>query len=706
MKTQLKQPVLGESFLTDQDSPPEASSALETHRRPAIRVLAALRGFTRKYRNPAAEGERELPSAAQPPPLTADMEGARFDAGRAWITALIGLFMVPGLIAIAAADEISARGGNYNDSVTLFFTGLLTIFAPAAIRALTRNVNRRERFALIIAIGLALYAVKVIGSPRAFTFIDEYIHLRNTQNILATHHLFGLNPLLPAAAYYPGLGAACAGLVDLTGLSPFVSGLLIIGAARLLISACLFLIVERVTKSSVVAAGASLIYAANPMFLFWSSSFSYENLALPLAAFVIWWIWRTRGETSRLTIVVTIITIVAITVTHHVSAFALSALLGAWWLGEQLFRRSDPSRHRIGAMALVAASTSLGWFFLVARPAQNYLFGENILPALQQIGAVISGHAKPRHPYSATGGTGDPAWYVLAGFAALVLIVLALLPALYKACRIAFGWRKPGADGRRAVNVPLIIAMAMAAAFPVSQLLRLTTDGDTLAARSSEYLFTGLGCILALLADQRIQSRRLVAGLRAVVAAAVITVVLVGAATIGTPYLGLLPEAANPPGYPLLVQPDVIQASEWAREHLGINQTFAVGLIDSQALATYGDQDTISYNAWPIFLSSTMSDTVVAAIKTQQIRYVFVDWRMTHGIPVTPGNYYFSPWEPAAGTYTRPLPAAMLQKFATTDCAGLIYNSGLIKIFDVSRIENGSCLPASATPASSGQVSS
>ena len=33
----------------------------------------------------------------------------------------------------------------------------------------------------------------------------------------------------------------------------------------------------------------------NPMFLFWSAQFAYEGLALPLAAFIVWWISRTRG---------------------------------------------------------------------------------------------------------------------------------------------------------------------------------------------------------------------------------------------------------------------------------------------------------------------------------------------------------------------------------------------------------------------------
>jgi hypothetical protein len=685
VKTQSTPVVQGETLTLGEDPPPAASLAPAAYRR-TINTRTMLAGFAGKFRNPASDG-------------------TGFDPGRAWITALIGLFMVPGLVAVAAADEISVHGGDYSAAVALFFAGLTTIFAPAAIRVLTRNVTRQERFALVIALGLAFYGVKIVGSPTSFTFFDEYIHVRNTQNILATHHLFGLNPLLPSASYYPGLGAACAGLVNLTGLSTFVSGLLIIGAARILISACFFLIAEKMTGSSVAAAGASLLYAANPMFLFWSASFSYENLALPLAAFVLWWISRTRDETNRLVPVITVIAIVAVTVTHHISAFALTTLLGAWWLAETLFRRSDPGRRRvIGAMALVAGSTSVAWFFLVARPAEYYLFGENILPILQEIGGLLSGRVPPRQPYAAGGVVADPIWYVLAGFAALALIVLALLPALYRALRTVLGSRSLSADGRRGINVALIIAMVMAAAFPASQLIRLTANGDTIAGRSSEYLFTGLGCVLALLAEKRLQSARVTTWVRSLLGGILVTIVLIGTTTIANAYTQLLPEAANPPGYPWQVQPGAIKASEWAREHLGGDQNFAVDAIDSQALATYGDEDTISYDAWPIFLNNTMNNAVVDTIKTEKVRYLFVDWLMTRGIPANPGNYYFSPWEPQAGQYTHPLPAVMLAKFASTDCARLIYDSGLIQIFDVTSIENGSCLPGAAAPASSGWV--
>jgi hypothetical protein len=712
VKVESRPSARGEIPTFRQAPPPAFSRAPNPVQRSTIKPLLAPNGFARKPQNLIIHHDDHLAETKQVRHPATSRRTRKLDLAHSWIIALIGLYTALGLMLVEVADQTSVRSGNYNDAVILFFAGLIAIFAPVAVRVLSRDVVRQERFALIILLGLALYAVKIIGSPTSFTFIDEYIHLRNTQNILDTHHLFGLNPLLPTAAYYPGLGAVCAGLIDLTGLSPFVSGLIVIGASRLLITACLFFIAERATKSSVAAAGASLMYAANPMFLFWSSSFSYEDLALPLAAFVVWWIARTRGETARLVSPITLIAIAAVTVTHHIAAFALTVVLGAWWLAEFLFRRPDTRRREVGRMALVIGLASSAWFFIVARPATSYLFGENILPALQQMGAVVSGHAKPRHLYSGGGAPASPEWYMMAGFAAVALIVLALPPALYRAWSIAFQRQGANLYRNRGLNIALIIAMVIAAAFPVSQLPRLTTEGGAISSRSSEYLFTGLGCVLGLLAEKAIRSRRAklkrmnfpaMPWLRTLVAASAVTVVLIGEASIASSYTELLPEASNPPGYPWMVQPDVIRASEWARVHLGINQHFAVGIVDSQALATYGEQDTLTESSWPIFLNTAMNDTVVNTIRTIKVRYLFVDWRMTNGIPTNPGDYYFSPWEPLSGKYTRPMPAVMLRKFTTTDCSRLIYTSGPIQIFDVTRIENGSCIPSAARTAHNAQ---
>ena len=622
----------------------------------------------------------------------------RFDVP--WMSFVL-LCTVLGLASIEFADVASRRGyGNVNASV-LFWFGLVLIFAPITGRALMRDTQRRERLTLVLLLGAALYGVKVLGSPNAFTYIDEYIHVRSTQDILRTHHLFASNPLLPTASYYPGLGTLTASLADLSGLSVFTSGLIIIGVARVLISACVFLVAERVTGSSRSAAGASVIYAANPMFLFWSASFSYENLALPLAAFTIWWVGRTRQATLRPALIGAVIAIAAVSVTHHVVSFALAALLTAWWLAERLARNPHPARRSVGLLALVAMAASLSWFFLVAKPAHAYLIGD-VSVALRQTGSLILGHTAPRQLY-ANGGSSAPTWQTWAGFAAVGIILLALPPALYRA------WK-------RRDHVSIAIAIIVAVCFPLTLVPRLAPDAVAISARSWEYVFIGLGCVLGLLAKdaswprhrrekQWTKLRALVGWRRTAVATALVTLVFVGDVTIGTASSQLLPESSHPQGYPWSVQPDVIDASTWARDHLGINQRFAANAIDSLALATYGEQDTVSEKSiWPIFFSQTMGSTVVDTIRSQQVRYLLVDSRMTKGFPPT-GGYYFSSLEPGAAQFKSVFPATDLKKFNSAPCTRVIYSSGPLQILDVSRIADGSCTPGSVPHSGDGGAS-
>jgi hypothetical protein len=612
-----------------------------------------------------------------------------------------------GLALTAAANNASFHGLNYDNALILFFLGLTFIFAPAALRVLMRDVDRRERLILVVILGAALYVVKVLGSPNAFTFSDEYIHLRNTLDILRTHHLFQFNPLLTTASYYPGLGAAAAGLVSLTGLSIFVSGLLVIGAARILISACFFLIAERMTGSALAAAAASLVYAANPMFLFWSASFSYEDLALPLAAFVVWWLSRTRDQAERLTPIVTVVTIAAVTVTHHVSGFALTILLGTWWLAERLTKEAKASRRSVGFMFLIAGSAVLTWFYLVARPAASYLVGGNIAPALQQAASVALQHDKSRQLFG--GGPKIPEWYMLAGFFSYGILLFALPFGLYR----AWNWlrarkiRFKAGYTSRAGYAPIAVAIVMATAFPFSLLPRFTASGGAVSSRSAEYIFTGLGCVLALFAEQVTRRRhggprRLSTGpkfstwCRTLVIAGMVTLVFLGDVTVGTTFTELLRESSHPRGDPWTVQPDVIDASDWARVNLGINRHFAANVMDSFALATYGEQDTISDDdVWPIFFADTLNSSVVQLIRAARVSYLFVDWRMTEGPPPASLGYYFSPYETSRGE-EGPLASIALRKFASSPCARLVYASGPIQIFDVSRIENGSCVPSMA----------
>jgi hypothetical protein len=615
---------------------------------------------------------------------------------------IVAMCTALGLASIQVANQRAFHGANYGTALIFFWTGLGLIFLPITLCLIMRGTARAERIALVLLLGAAFYVVKIEGSPYTFTFNDEYIHLVNTYHILDTHRLFQYNSLLPTAAYYEGLAALNASLVNLTGLSTFVSGLIIIGVGRVIISACFFLVAEKVTGSARAAGVASLVYAANPMFMFWSSTFSYEDLGLPLAFFGVWWLSRTRNTGVRTSQLITATAICAVIVTHHISAFALAGILVIWFLTERITRKPREQRRFVGIFAVLAGAASALWFFLVARPASGYLIGQNIAPALKQAKSLLTGHAG-RQLYGG-GGYAPPSWYVLVSFAAVGAILIALMPTLYSAWSTLLVRFKTKVLYKQ---VPLIVASVIAISYPFTLLPRFTADGGPVSARTSEYVFTGVGCILGLLAVEPVISRHAssnrlsralnsaLGGWRGMLALiSLLTLVFVGQIAIGNTYFQLLPPSTTAPGFPWIPQPDVISASNWARTHLGRNQSFATNFVDSLALATYGDETVEPVDdIFPIFFGNSLAGLPAEMIRDSGTRYILVDWRMTQGRPSNPGDFYFSQWEPGAGSDTKPFPAAYLKKFSTYSCSRMIYADGSIQIFDVSAIANGTCTP-------------
>lgn len=615
-----------------------------------------------------------------------------------WSVPAIALTAAVGLGLIGLADANSRAGSS--PLGFLFWLGLLLLFAPVAFRTLSPGASRRDRLLLMLLLGVGLYLVKVLASPTSFTFIDEFIHLRTTQDILTSHHLFGFNPLLPASAMYPGLEIATSEIVDTAHVSPFVAGLILIGVARVVFVTSFFSVAERASGSSRGAAAASLIYFGNPMFLFWSSYFSYENLALPLAAFTIWWIMRVRSLPSPAALLISAALIAAVAVTHHVASFALAALLVAWWLVERLAKRRSREVSRVGLMALLAILASGTWLLTAARPAIAYLWVENIYPGISETLSVLTGHLPLRTLYSSAGASA-PLWERATGFGGVLVILLALPVGAYLAWRL------------RSVKPALLVAGAAAIAYPLSLVPRLAPDGVAISGRSSEYLYAGIGCLLGLILSTEVAQNRpklarwfsrrpwanpsgLLIRHVPLVAAALTCLVFIGGVTVGTPYNEILPEAATTSGYPWSAQPGVVAAAHWARQHLGANRRFAASAVDAPVLGSDGGQYAVSENfAWPIYFSSSLDAQVVKAIKLAKVDYVFADRALTQAVPENP-SYYFSPYEPDGGFHKHPLPASYLSKFAQSTCVSTIYWSKQVQIYDVSAILDGSCIPSTA----------
>jgi hypothetical protein len=183
-----------------------------------------------------------------------------------------------------------------------------------------------------------------------------------------------------------------------------------------------------------------------------------------------------------------------------------------------------------------------------------------------------------------------------------------------------------------------------------------------------------------------------VGGARTLVATLLLCLVFAGQVSIGNSFFTLLPNESE--GFTGYVQPYMINVAHWTRQHLGAQQTFATDDIDQLALAAYGEENPANVNKiYPMFFTASMDNTTVNVIKDNHVHYVLLNRLMTEQPPVRPGGSYYSGLEPDSVLNNGPLPKPFFEKFATYTCSHLVYQSGSIQIYDVSKIENGSCVP-------------
>lgn len=589
-----------------------------------------------------------------------------------------------GLLLISVAD--TAARGSQPWAMGLFWVGLLLVVLPVVARLGGARAGRAERLGLVTLLGMALYAVKILHSPSGFTFFDEFLHWATLHDIVTSGHLFAHNNVLPASPFYPGLEILTSPLVSF-GLAPWEAGVLVIGGARLLFVVSLFLFFERAGGSARLAGVAAVIYMANPSFLLFDAQYAYESLALPLAALVLWCLARreTGSRTARLGLTIAILFgIVAVVTTHHVTAIALSAFLVVWALVSWVaHRRGRPGRSDVTGPALLAVTATTGWVLYVASVTVGYL-APAFDSAVGQVVDLIAGEASGRELFRTASGIAPPWWEPPLGYAA-VAVVLAALPF-----GIWFAWRRHGMD-------PLPVTLALAALlYPASLVARLTQSGAELSARSAEFIFLGVGFVgaHAALGALAIASRRphriLLTRVGLPAAAAVL---FVGGAILGVPFWARLPGPYLVSADTRSVEPQGIAAATWAAEHVGPDARFVADRANRVLLKTYGGQHPISavgdrVDVKQVFFSTALGGPEQRLLRVAGVRYVLADARLTTALPTV--GVYVERGEVRQAPHVTPLDPAALRKWETEPGIDRIFDSGDVRVYDVSRFVAGS----------------
>lgn len=623
----------------------------------------------------------------------------------------VALISASGLLLVAIGYTAGRSVAYWADPV--YWAGILMIFIPIALRLLSARASRQERLGLVCIIGLELYLVKVLNSPSSFTYHDELLHWRTTFDILQSGHLFQRNSLLPISPLYPGLENIATALINLSGLTIFDAGVVLIGVGRLLLVLALFLFYEEISRSTQVAGLATLLYMANPNFVYFGAQFSYESLALPLAALALAvLVLRSRfyaGSRVGLNLVALIVTAAIIT-THHITTYSyvgfliiwtlVSLLLNIlcsfleWYAGKtstsalfrfisaqigQLWSRvagnsGDGERAGYGCMAPLALIAGLTWTVYVASLTINYL-APNITGGLSELFRLITTESGGRQLFRSATGDVAPLWEQLNGYAAVLFILLWLPIGLLQLRR-----KKGLSDMELALG-------AIVLTYPATLALRFTSQGLEVSNRTSEFLFVALAFVIAtgmIGLQQRIM--RFPPRVFSVLLVGCALIIFTGGVIIGWPRWARLPGPYLVVADTRSIEAEGIETAFWARTMLGANNRIAADRINGILMDSYGDQNpvTISYDnvdVPEIFFASTYDASVRSLIEQGAIKYIIVDKRLGNGLPT--GGVYFDYGESNAFQHKTPISAAALNKFDNQPGISKVYDSGDLAIYAV-----------------------
>ncbi|MBY5805717.1 hypothetical protein GR239_04760 [Rhizobium leguminosarum] len=597
------------------------------------------------------------------------------------------------LVVAALAANASRLGEGW--AVPTFYCAIAVIFLPAAARIIHPRASRLERLALIVIVTSALFVVRVIRAPVAFIDHDEFLHWATVNDILEAGRLFLPNPLLPVSPLYPGLELITSALVNLSGLSVFAAGLIVLATARMMLMLALFLLFEKITDSARIASIACLIYMGSSTFLLFDVHYSYESLAIPMLAAVLLASESQRMEPSDAagwpTVVATVVLILALAATHHLTSYFCTALLCGTAVMECLRQgASAMQKRRAILLASIAVIAPVAWSKIVGNPTGSY-----ILPVLEggihEVAQLVSSSTSTRKLFVSDTGALAPAWQRYLTMAGVALICLGLLTGFLRSLVFNGQHRNasilwPPTRWRLWRSSLLQILVLVTLAYPVSIIFRLTRSGWEIGNRIGSLSFLGVAIVVAV-AVAAFWYGTTRGWLRATaLAAAATTVLIAGVISSEGPRI-LVPAGYEVSADSSSIEPMGISAARWTRQWLG-GQHFAADRINRLLLSTYGRQkvSTTLESGQDTSMAITAADLGPMERKLlidSGVGFVMVDLRLTTGLPGV-GVYFDGGAQDR--NHTVPLQSSSLLKFNSEPDVDRTFDNGFMVIFDVGRL--------------------
>ena len=576
---------------------------------------------------------------------------------RRLVTLAIAACEVVGMAAIVKSYLIAQTTVSDEAEFIWFWAGLNLMELPLIAVIARRRTGAAARAALLLIIGFTSYAPKLLRDPGAPLYHDEYAHWRATYDIVASGRLFEPAQIVPVIARYPGLHAATAAIVDVTGLSIWQAGTILVLLCHVALLIGIVTLARAIGLDSRAATLAAVAYGFNASFLYFDTQFSYESMSITL---VVWSLAAFAqaaraqpGPHRRAWCGLTVTLSFGCATTHHLTTIELAAVMLIVSVALSIPRaaRSDGWRGTAVTAWLLTAFTlaAVGGWIIVMAPATVAYLSPYLGTALHQLTQMLSGSSSGRQLFSASL---SPWWEHIAAFGVTVVALVFAAGGL-----LVRRWRRSGWPAAGQERALLLGYATVGLAYFPSTVFIFSQAGAEASRRSWAISWIGLSVLIALpaarLVDWARQRRRAAARWTAMgVLTGMTATALVGGTAAG------LDASYRFPG-PYLYgsdarsdTPELNAMAQWFLARFGPGHRTVTDRYTGLEIASFGLQNTAmpsaAFPVWDLYtaepgqpLGPPLLFTVLAG---GHYRYLVVDKRMATDVPLL--GIYFEGNEP------------------------------------------------------------
>ena len=586
--------------------------------------------------------------------LDVSVDGSEIPGGRRWLVSarlLIGTALAVLLSAGGIALAYSmAKHSTSQAHFTVFW--LATIIGVGGLA----NLGYRQRSATVHRLSLLCLAIltflpKLLMSWSSPLYFDEFGHWRHVNDLIATGDLFHSSSFLPIVKYYPGLSATTAAVHEVTRLSTWHSGQVVIFVAHCTTLLCVYGIAFRMNLTPRACLTAALIYAANPSYMYFDTQYAYESLGIALLLAAIYSAVRARRSTTlkaaKQWSILGAILGLACVLTHHVSSVVMiivlvliAAFVPTVVEPTEAINKTD---RRIRLTTWVVPTATFAFFALWTGLVADAVFGylePHISAGVRQLVVLVTGGSETHRTstgvvvtntgHSLFKGSLSPDYEIAAGYlapAAALLISAGGCLAI---------WRSR--SQRRASVYPALPFLILALGYFLSLPFALTAGGGEAAHRSWAFTYLGVALLGSYFADSDFWlSRRKNRTSVAVLLAFLGLTLLVGNVSSGQNVYYRFPG-------PYLFGNDAwskteegITLARWAEMHLPPGSKVVTDRTTMELITGYSDLNVVGPTesaANALFSQGGMpTPEVVSFLRSHHFRYFILDLRILDELP-------------------------------------------------------------------------